>query len=474
MAMKLNDVIHAAVVVICTATAVCFIGLCSTLSANEMVSGSGDVRIQAVTFLPPIEIAAANPDREGEMPVQLGGLSDLVVVPSHGQLCFWSITDRGPNGKVETSAGKRRTLLNPNFQPALIEIQVPPSESKKLLQESEGQSEAFVFDVTVQKKLVLRNANGSPVTGRPNGVGNDEPILDPAGKREIPPDHNGIDSEGLVRLNDGTMWVSEEYRPSLLRVSARGEVLSRYVPQGIELPQADCEVRPVLPARYGMRKDNRGLESLSVSPDGSMLWALLQSPLEYPSEKVAEKTGNIRLLAIDIQSGVPVGEYIYRAGDPSHPDFVAGGASPEDVKVCAMSAIDKASVLVIEQSDEGDAKLYRCSFDGATNTLKSDEPLEPIGNLSTVSVVPLQKKLVADLAGLLPRFASDITGGVWQPKPGERVAGLKLEGIAVIDAHRVAIVNDNDFNMDHIEDPAEPERKSCLWIVSLAKPLWDD
>jgi len=330
------------------------------------------------------------------------------------------------------------------------------------------------LDVNVRKKLVFQTTNGSPVTGRPNGVGNDEPILDPSGKREIPPDHNGVDSEGLARHKDGAIWVSEEYRPSLLRVSPGGEILARYIPEGVSLERADCAVHPVLPARYGMRKDNRGLEALSLSPDGSRLWSLFQSPLEYPTEKVADKTGNIRLLVMDTQLGSPVGEYIYRAGDPRHPDFAADGASPEDVKICAMSAIDDSSMLVIEQSDEGDAKLYRCSFDGATNTLKTDKPFEPIGDLSTVSVVPLQKTLVADLVGLLPQFASDITGGVWQPKSGEKVAGLKLEGIAVIDAYRVAIVNDNDFNIDHIEDPSEPERRSCLWIVSLAKPLWND
>lgn len=472
--MKLNIVIHAAVAVICTATAVCLIGLFSIASANEMVSISGDVRVQAMAILPPIEIAAANPDREGDIPVQLGGLSDLVVVPSRSQLCFWSITDRGPNGKVETPDGKRRTLLNPDFQPAIIEIQIPSLDSEKLLRSPEVLSETTVLDVNVRKKLVFQTTNGAPVSGRPNGVGNDEPILDPSGKREIPPDHNGVDSEGLARHKDGAIWVSEEYRPSLLRVSSGGEILARYIPEGVSLERADCAVHPVLPARYGMRKDNRGLEALSLSPDGSRLWSLFQSPLEYPTEKVADKTGNIRLLVMDAQSGSPVGEYIYRAGDPRHPDFAANGASPEDVKICAMSAIDDSSMLVIEQSDEGDAKLYRCSFDGATNTLNTDKPFEPIGDLSTVSVVPLQKTLVADLAGLLPQFASDITGGVWQPKSGEKVAGLKLEGIAVIDAYRVAIVNDNDFNIDHIEDPSEPERRSCLWIVSLAKPLWND
>ncbi|MEO1992626.1 MAG: hypothetical protein ABGW78_11875, partial [Pirellulales bacterium] len=143
--MKLNIVIHAAVAVICTATAVCLIGLFSIASANEMVSISGDVRVQAMAILPPIEITAANPDREGDIPVQLGGLSDLVVVPSRSQLCFWSITDRGPNGKVETPDGKRRTLLNPDFQPAIIEIQIPSLDSEKLLRSPDVLSETTVL-----------------------------------------------------------------------------------------------------------------------------------------------------------------------------------------------------------------------------------------------------------------------------------------------------------------------------------------
>ena len=43
-----------------------------------------------------------------------------------------------------------------------------------------------------------------------------------------------LDTEGIVRSHDGTFWLVDEYGPSLVHVSARGRVLTRYVPKGLE------------------------------------------------------------------------------------------------------------------------------------------------------------------------------------------------------------------------------------------------
>ena len=78
---------------------------------------------------------------------------------------------------------------------------------------------------------------------------------------------------------------------------------------------------------------------------------------------------------------------------------------------------------------------------------------------------------MADLASLLPSFASDITAGQWQPEVGEQVAGLKLEGLAVLDSKHVIIVNDNDFNVDSLFDENEMRRRSCMWVLLLPQSL---
>ena len=86
-------------------------------------------------------------------------------------------------------------------------------------------------------------------------------------------------------------------------------------------------------------------------------------------------------------------------------------------------------------------------------------------------MVPVKKTLVADLASLLPSFASDITAGQWQPEVDEQVAGLKLEGLAVLDSNHVVVVNDNDFNVDRLFDENEVSRRSCMWVLSLPQSL---
>ena len=140
---------------------------------------------------------------------------------------------------------------------------------------------------------------------------------------------------------------------------------------------------------------------------------------------------------------------------------------PDDGKLCAMASIGPKALLVLEQSDDGDAKLYRCELGEATNIMGDVRKLDQVRDLAQAGVKPIKKTLVADLASLLPLFASDITAGQWQPEVGEKVAGLKLEGLAILDSKHVIIVNDNDFNVDNLFDEAEAKRRSCMWVLSL-------
>ena len=103
--------------------------------------------------------------------------------------------------------------------------------------------------------------------------------------------------------------------------------------------------------------------------------------------------------------------------------------------------------------------------------LGDSRPLDGAQSLIDLNVTPVEKTLVADLANLLPSFASDITAGQWQPEPDEKVAGLKLEGLAVLDNKHIIVSNDNDFNVDSRFDENEPERQSCVWVISLPQSL---
>jgi hypothetical protein len=440
------------------------------LAWAEPLPLAGGCQIEAVGFLPDAVLCEAA--GEGSMAVPLGGLSDLILdVDEAGVVRFKAITDRGPNGKVATPAGKQRTLLNPAFVPTVVTFELGDVDAAEPWVTS-PEGAAAKLSVSLVGMQALRGRTGVALSGRPNGIGNDEPILTADGTSPIEPDPNGFDTEGLVQLPDGSYWISEEYRPSLAWMTAEGQVQGRLTPAGQVLEGADMESLDVLPAAYGDRQDNRGFESLAVSKDGRTVWVMLQSPLDHPHAAAAAATGNVRMLAIDVATKKPVGEYVYRAGRPTAEGWARTGAPPEDVKLCAMSALDDGRLLVLEQSDGGVAELYLVSFEAATNLLDAAlaEPIEPVGDLSAAGVAMLGKTLVADLAPHLSAMADHVTDGQWR-KSGDEPPGLKLEGLAILDPHRVAIVNDNDFNIDWIEDHDEPQRRNCLWVIQLHDPL---
>jgi len=390
--------------------------------------------------------------------VPLGGISDLASAPqpvdAAGDILVWAITDRGPNGSVGTGDAKRRTLLAPGFAPAVLRLRLAASGP-----------------ATLEATLPLAGASGRPLSGRPNGVGRDEPILDAASGVELPPDPDGIDPEGLVALPDGGFWACEEYRPSLLRLAASGRLLERHVPQGIALAAADTRIVADLPPAYGDRRDNRGFEGICLSSDGRRLFVLLQSPLDHPTKKAAAETGNVRLLVADAATGEPVAEHVYRLGDPSRPRWAERGAAPDDGKLCCLAALGDGTLAVLEQDDTGLVRLYRADPRPATDTLprtrRGDAPaVETIGDLAAAGIVPLEKTLLADLAPLVPRFRADVHGG----DGAGGGASLKLEGLTVLGERRILLANDNDFAVPGSTGGGTAAR-SCVWVVELPSAL---
>lgn len=452
----------------CGVVVVFFISSTGNGEAEEPLLESGkslQCQVVASGVFPEIILAQEDPSVSHDVPVVLGGISDVTVekaIDDSGQFVIRLLTDRGPSRKIETAGGKQRVFLNPSFVPTVLVFGI----SGCSLDESRGESKKL--KINLQSQFSLQTPRGKVITGRSNGLEGDDSIANPSGEELLALDVNGIDPEGCALLADGTFWLCEEYRPSVLCCEADGTVIKRFIPKGVKLPSSDIQIVENLPAHYAKRRANRGFESLALSPDESTIWALMQSPFD---NEAAERSGNVRLLGCNTENGQPTSEYVYRLGDPAAADFLTGGVVPNDGKLCAMAAIGPKKLLILEQSDDGDAKMYRCDLDKATNVLGDDKDLDGVRNLSRVGVTPVKKTLVADLANLLPLFASDITAGQWQPEPEGKVAGLKLEGLAVLDSNHIIVANDNDFNVDSAFEENEPERQSCIWVVSLPQPL---
>ncbi|RRR86436.1 esterase-like activity of phytase family protein [Streptomyces sp. RP5T] len=344
--------------------------------------------------------------------VDLGGIgSDIFPTGRKGE--FWTVTDRGPNGQIKVGGTKRRTFPVPGFDPAIVRIRVCGDT------------------VRVLDAIPITTSSGKAVTGLPDQRGRDEAPYDHNALTALPYNPNGLDTEGVVRAPDGTFWLVDEYGPSLVHVSARGRVLTRYVPEGLNLTGADYPVVEALPSVLLHRKINRGFEGLAQLPGGDLVLAV-QSPLSLPDTGAGEASRTVRLLRFSPRKKAVTAEYAYRFDpvnvvDPSEDDT-------SELKISSVVAVGGDRLLVEERTDKA-ARLQLVRLDRSANLLgrswdddTASPSLEQLDDPAASGVPVLAKKLVVDLGTV---------AGV----PG------KIEGVARVDDDTLALINDNDFGM---------------------------
>jgi hypothetical protein len=198
-------------------------------------------------------------------------------------------------------------------------------------------------------------------------------------------DQQGLDIEGLTPDGEGGWWMSDEYAPSLVHFNDEGKMLRRLTPSN------------ELPRMYSERKTNRGFEGISKIEN--KLYGILQSPL--PKERPA-KDGEFSLIVeVDLETMKTSAEYFYM--------FEKGND-----KIGDMVALNSKNFLVIEQNgkagEHSQKYIYRITLGESDQLVK--------------------KTLIADLKNT----------------PFNNVE--KVEGLALVDNKRLAIVYDNDFQIN--------------------------
>jgi hypothetical protein len=304
----------------------------------------------------------------------------------------------------------------PNYVPSIFSVELMPDHTFR------------VVDI-----IGLKNRDGSPVSGivNPLTVASTDVPFDGNAKR-LPQDPNGVDLEGIVRLQDGTYWLSDENSPGIIHVAADGRIIKRLVPAGTEGDYKDTkyDIDPSLPAILAKRQGNRGIESIAMSPDETYLYFLVQNPLANPDSATYRDANNARLFKMERASGKLVGEYVYVLTDPK----VFNAKSQSTLRISEMSALGDDRLLVLERTDTI-THIYEIALAGATNILGS--------KWDDLTTAPsLEKNKVAAEIGITPtpktlRFDS--------AKVAE--APVKLEGIAMMADGSMLIVNDDDFGI---------------------------
>lgn len=392
--------------------------------------------------LPPTPLRSIEPAIANDRGILLGGIgSDLWRGPGDAPTQFWMITDRGPNGRAKVKDKERRTFPVPDFAPAILRV------------ETAGNA------ITLLEVIPLSGSDGAPISGLPNLPKHDDKGYTFDGEAKLPYDPSGLDTEGLVRTQQGDFWVADEYAPSLVHIAADGRVLTRYVPQGLDYTGANYPVAATLPALYARRNSNRGFEGLALSPDEQTLYAVLQSPLDNPDKSVRAAARLTRILALDPATGQLQGEYAYQL-EPFAAFDPRANEQP-DMKISGLVAVTPTRLLVLERTDDV-ASVYAVDLSQATNLLGSawDDPatmpsLEALLDPVSAGVVPLPKTLVVNLASL----------------PG---IPAKIEGLALVDAHTLAFANDNDFALGGFDSQGIHQPDGVvneIVLVSLAAAL---
>lgn len=392
---------------------------------------------------------AAYPDKKLE--IRNGGFgSDAAAHPTNPNQ-FYVLTDRGPNADFNGCAGAGKLFLTPNYTPriGLFELQAN-SQIIKI------------------KDILLKDTHGHPITGLPNpkslGGTNEIPydidgqlmvmnfqMLFDETSNPIRTDINGLDPEGLAALNDGSFWISDEYGPHLVHYDADGIELARINPfANDERNNLVIDGKQLLlPAEFANRRANRGMESLTITPDQTTLVGVIESSLDNPN-KVGRDADLTRIVTINLVTG-HIAQYLYRLDTAKH---VSSG----------IVAINDHEFYIIEHDrkmplQDKDAKkfIYKIDISQATDiesvanqstdnnyNLEQNEALGLMINAQTLeqflafdkqnwqvlaelNIKPVHKTLVVDVIGAVD-YPHDKLEGLWLRQDGS-----------------LGLLNDDDF-----------------------------
>ncbi|MFB2937339.1 esterase-like activity of phytase family protein [Aerosakkonemataceae cyanobacterium BLCC-F154] len=376
--------------------------------------------------LPPLAQSPAGQD------IAFGGFSGLFFEgrTANGNLQFITHTDRGPNAEPTDINGVRvRPFPLPNFQPSWIKFELNPNTG----------------EVSNLERIGLRNKDNTPMSGLPNLQGqaglaySDEVGADVFGNI-LENDPFGVDLEGITRAPDGTYWMVDEYRPSILHFDATGKLVERYVPEGSNASGVVTGVE-ALPAVYAQRRANRGFEA--VAYQNGKVYAFIQSAIDNPdvaNDRTSRDSLNLRIVEFDPQTKQTTGEYLYRL------------ESLQADKIGDAVSLENGKILVAERDDNSGAgafkRVFQIDLAEATNLMTADLTRLPAGK--TIETSSLEELTAAGIRPVNKTLYVDLIAAGYDPKNE-----AKVEGLALVDTGEIAVVTDNDFGIGGASlDPA--------------------
>jgi hypothetical protein len=380
----------------------------------------------------------------------LGGFGSGIAYA--GCNTFLAIPDRGPNA-VSYNAGVSDTTSYINrFQTIVMDLE--PS--------APGAALPFELTPMLAETTLLRTAQPLVYgSGVDFGLAGGEPALnsanhthyftgrsdnfDPSRLSTNPLDAR-FDPESIRVTRDGAkVFISDEYGPYIYRFNRRTgqrtDVIT--VPDSFAVANLSANGDDEISVNGSGRVANKGMEGLAISPDGTVLYGAMQSPLVQDGGTNAPYA---RILRIALDTG-EMSQYAYALTN------IGTTSSPKYPTISEVLAINDHELLVDERDGKGLGdgsvaafkKLFRIDLTGAQDVseLTGADALAPHA-MAKVQFLDIVTTLNAH--GI---SSSDIPA--------------KLEGLAFgpdvevggVSKHTLFVANDNDF-VGHLVDSRHP------------------
>ncbi|MBY5444245.1 esterase-like activity of phytase family protein [Rhizobium leguminosarum] len=410
-------------------------------------------------------IAANQRDKFGET---FGSGSGMAVDPA-----AWSRDGAGYKGTLYLLPDRGYNAVGTaDYRPRLNTISIGLTPTAPGATPEPGKEQSGVDAKLVDSTLFVDDKGGDltgldPESGVRPAAG-DFPPLPQAVNGKI-----ALDNEAIIRMADGTMFVSDEYGPYIYHFSADGHLLSATQPPKALLPMrkgalsfASNNPGPGASAPDPKdpetgRQNNQGLEGMAMTPDGKFIISMLQSAARQDGGDSGSTRQNTRAM-------------IYDAADPDHLKLVHEYVVPlpvfKDAKdkttIAAESEIvalsDKTFLMLARDSGngqglKGDTSLYRkvgiVDVSNATDIAASDfdagRPIAPKGVVDP-SLTPATLTPFIDLNDKVDLARFGLHNGAPNDKNNLSEKWEAMGLVSVLDPNLpddyfLFVANDNDF-----------------------------
>jgi hypothetical protein len=355
---------------------------------------------------------------------RFGGFgSDLIYDAATNS--YFGLTDRGPGGGTI------------DYAPRLHNFSVTTDPLTGALS-----------NFTLNKTVVFKQADGvTPFSGLNSQLLGDVTKL---GK--------SFDPEGMVHRANGNFLISDEYGPSVYEFDPNGVFVRAFKTPANLVPLAGATPdftngRPTITTG---RQDNRGYEGLTLSPDGTTAYAILQDPLVNEGAADGRFSRNLRIVAYDVATGNATGQYVYQLEDladingriaDDSKDFAANNQG-RSIGASSIVALPNGQLLVIERDNRGlgvedpnglnpvaSKRVYLIDLAGATDV----SAISLAGtNALPAGVTPVSKLLFLDVQSALEAAGAVVP---------EKLEGLSFGPWLADGGLSLMLVTDSDFSV---------------------------